>query len=529
MCGIALIVGRGADRAVFDRMMASIRPRGDVEETLCEDGMLLGTQRLKIVDREHSVQPWVSADGRWALCYNGEVFNYHELRDELTALGHALRSTGDTEVVLEAFLEWGEEAVHHLRGEFAFAAVERETGRVYLARDPIGVKPLYWSHLAGRLNVASEVKALVAVGAPIHEVPPGSHGWGAPDAPPAPAPYVDLVRLAEGEPMIDDPDEACRLVREALVDSIRVRVDTDLTVGVILSGGLDSTLTLLNVREMHPDCVAFTIGTEDSDDLRFARRLTRDLGVPHEVIELRPSDIHLDDIRATVAMAELTEYGDLINAVVTRPLFERVHRSGVKVVLSGDGSDELFGGYAMYRQVDTDLSQQLFRHNISNLGRTELQRVDRISMGQGVEARVPFLDLSLVKLSLRVPLDLKVRDGVEKWVLRNAFADQLPDYIRQRPKNPMSHSSGLHERIRLYRPLFARLYRSFGYDLFEPMRRDFSYVLERNGLDLPGTLTGGTLGDDYSPAEHARDLAGAVKWNLAAAARRMGGGVRSGR
>jgi len=298
-------------------------------------------------------------------------------------------------------------------------------------------------------------------------------------------------------------------------------VDTDLTVGVILSGGLDSTLTLLNVREMHPDCVAFTIGTEDSDDLRFARRLTRELGVPHEVIELRPSDIHLDDVRATVAMSELTEYGDLINAVVTRPLFERVHRSGVKVVLSGDGSDELFGGYDMYRHVGADFGQQLFRHNIRNLSRTELQRVDRISMGQGVEARVPFLDLSLVKLSLRVPLEYKVRDGVEKWVLRNGFADVLPDYIRQRPKNPMSHSSGLHERIRLYRPLFARLYRSYGYDLFEPMRRDFSYVLDRYDRDLPRTLASGTLGDDYTPAEHARDLAGAIKWNLAATARRL--------
>ncbi|HEV3131363.1 MAG TPA: asparagine synthase-related protein [Acidimicrobiales bacterium] len=523
MCGIALIVGPGANRALFDRMMASIRPRGDVEETLCEEGRMLGTQRLRIVDRDHSVQPWVSADQRWALCYNGEVFNYRELRDELTALGHQLRSTGDTEVVLESFLEWGEEAVHHLRGEFAFAVVERETGRVYVARDPIGVKPLYWSHQGGRLNVASEVKALVPAGAAVVEVAPGHAGWGSPQCPPELSPYVDLMRLAEGEDPIDDPEEAGRRVREALVDSIRVRVDTDLTVGVILSGGLDSTLTLLHVQEMHPDCVAFTVGTGDSDDLRFARQLARELGVHHEIVELRPGDIRLSDIRSAIRMAELTEYGDVINSVVSRPLFERVHRCGVKVVLSGDGSDELFGGYSMYQGVGAQLSGQLFRHSIRNLSRTELQRVDRMSMGQGVEARVPFLDLSLVKLALQIPLDLKVRDGMEKWILRTAFADILPDYVRQRPKNPMSHASGLHERIRLYRPLFARTYRSFGYDVAEPMRRDFSSVLERNGLDLDRALAAPDLWRDYSAAEHARDLAGAVKWNLTAAARRLSG------
>jgi asparagine synthase (glutamine-hydrolysing) len=521
VCGIALIIGPGADRAVFDAMMASIRPRGDVEETLCEDGRMLGTQRLKIVDRDHSVQPWVSADGAWALCYNGEVFNYRELQADLTALGHHLRSTGDTEVVLEAFLEWGEDAVHHLRGEFAFAIVERETGRVYLARDPIGVKPLYWSHGGGRLNIASEVKALVPAGARITEVPPGYAGWGSPTAAPAVAPYVDLMRLAEGEDPIDDPDEACRLVREALVDSIRVRVDTDLTVGVVLSGGLDSTLTLLHVQQMHPDCVAFTIGTGDSDDLRFARRLTEELGVHHEVIVLKPGAIRLGDVRRAIRMSELTEYGDVINSVVTNPLFQRIHECGVKVVLSGDGSDELFGGYDMYRQVGSDLGQKLFRHNIANLSRTELQRVDRMSMGNGVEARVPFLDLSLVKLALQVPVGLKVRDGVEKWVLRHAFSDILPEYVLRRPKNPMSHSSGLHERIRLYRPLFARIYRSFGYDLAEPMRRDFSSVLERNGLDLDRTLAGPEMRGDYTPLEHARDLAGAVKWNVATAARRF--------
>jgi asparagine synthase (glutamine-hydrolysing) len=165
--------------------------------------------------------------------------------------------------------------------------VERATGRTYLARDPLGVKPLYWSRAGGRLHVASEVKALVPVGAPVSEVPPGQHGWAEPAAAPDLVPHLDLLRLGEDADPIEDPAEAAGLVRDTLSASIRARLDTDLPVAVILSGGLDSSLTLLHVREMHPDCVAFTIGSPHSEDLHYARRLTRELGVEHEVIELR--------------------------------------------------------------------------------------------------------------------------------------------------------------------------------------------------------------------------------------------------
>jgi asparagine synthase (glutamine-hydrolysing) len=522
MCGIALAVGPNPSVTVFDQMLDAIAPRGDVREAVRDERHCLGTQRLKIVDRERAIQPWSSAGGRWAVCYNGEVYNFRALRSELAALGHELRSDSDTEVVLEAFLEWGEEAVHRLRGEFAFAVADRETDRVYLARDPLGVKPLYWSRCGGHLYVASELKALVPAGGPVREIPPGHHGWASPDQDAAVTPYVDLLTMGDGDEPITDVDEAARLVRSTLEDSIRVRLDTDLTVGVILSGGLDSTLTLLHVREMHPDCVAFTIGAPGSDDISYARRVTRDLGVAHEVIEIGPGDIRLPEIREAIRMCELTEYGDVINAVISRLLFARVHERGIKVVLCGDGSDELFGGYEMYRQPEAALRQRLFQHKLHNLGRTELQRVDRASMGQGVETRVPFLDLALVRLAMRLPIELKLRDGQDKWILRHAFTDLLPDYVRQRPKNPLSHSSGLHERVRLYRSLFPRLYRSFGYDALGPMRRDFSIVLEQHDLDLDRALRDVDVQPDYSITEHARDLVGALRWNAAGALRRRG-------
>lgn len=521
MCGIALILGPGADRAAFRAMISSLAARGEVEEVLLGDGLLAGTQRLRIVDRDRAVQPWVSADGRWLLCYNGEVFNHRQLHAELEGLGHRFRSDSDTEVVLEAFLEWGGEAVGRLRGEFAFALVDRPAGRVYLARDPLGVKPLYWSRQGGQLHVASEIKALVPFGAPVAELPPGHHGWAGAEAGPEPVPYLDLLRLGDGLPPVEDPELAAKLVRAALADSIAVRVDTDLPVGVILSGGVDSSLTLLHVLQMHPDCVAFTIGAPGSVDHRYARRLTRELGVPHEVIELRPRDIRLADIREAIRVSELTEYGDIINAVVSVPLFRRIHERGIKVVLSGDGSDELFGGYPMYYEIGPAASRRLFLHKIRNLCRTELQRLDRASMGHGVELRVPFLDPSLVELAMRLPIDLKMRDGQEKWIIRHAFEDLLPGYIRRRPKDMLSYSTGLHDRARLYKPLFPRLYRSFGYDLLEPMRRDFDTVLGKCGHDLDRAVADGAARPDYTIWERARDFAGAARWNAAPAVRRL--------
>lgn len=514
MCGIALICGPGASTTAFRQMLDALAPRGETEGISYADGLLAGTQRLRIVDREHAVQPWTSRDGRWLLCYNGEIFNYRALGDELRGAGRSLRTDGDTEVLLEAFLEWGERAVTRLRGEFAFAIADQRAGRVYLARDQLGVKPLYWSVSNGRLHVASEIKALVRIGAPIRSVPAGHHGWASAGSGPLLVPYTTLLSQADPPARIEDPDEAAILLRAALADSIAVRTDTDLTVGVILSGGLDSSITLLHVQAMHPDCVAITVGAPGSQDIACARRLTAEMAVRHEVIEIAPSQLGLDDVREAIRICELSEYGDIINAVACVPLYRRVRDLGIKVVLTGDGSDELFGGYPMYDRIGAAQQRRLFLHKLANLGRTELQRVDRASMGHRVETRVPFLDPELVKLAMRLPMTMKVRDGTEKWILRRAFAGQLPGYVARRPKNPLSHSSGLHERARLYKPLFARIHRSFGYDLHEPVHKDFSTVLARCGNDLD--LARAAAVGDYSAREHARDLVGAARWNATA-------------
>src|ERR1700761_1804924 len=137
MCGIALVAGGSPNQVIWRMMLEALRPRGEVEEVRVGASLLAGVHRLKIVDAQRSVQPWMSADGRWLLCYNGEIFNHQALRGELIRLGREFRTAGDTEVVLEAYSAWGESAVQRLRGEFAFAIADRSNGRVYLARDPL--------------------------------------------------------------------------------------------------------------------------------------------------------------------------------------------------------------------------------------------------------------------------------------------------------------------------------------------------------------------------------------------------------
>jgi len=517
MCGIALLLANPITReneVAFELMTQGIEQRGESLEVSATHSALLATSRLKIVDRERAFQPWYDASGRFALCYNGEIFNHDKLREELHHLGRDFRSSSDTEVVLEAVLAWGQEALLRFRGEFAFALFDAEDDSVFVARDPAGIKPLYLAQSPTQTALASEVKALQHLQVPLFEVPPGHCGTIRSGQEPELAAYLDLLRLGEGEAEITEVDEAKQKVATTLRAAIARRVDTDLPVGVILSGGLDSSIVATEVARLHPDVVAFTVGSPGSEDLEFARRLTADLGIRHVVVEIEPHKIGRRQVKEALRVSEAAEYGDVINAVVSMEIFRAVAKEGIKVVLVGDGSDELFGGYDMYRDIDRNTARRLFLHKIRQLSQTELQRVDRTSMGQCVESRVPYLDLDMLLLSMRIPLDLKVRDGYEKWILRQAFADVLPEYILARHKNPMSHSSGLHERIRLYKPLMPRWYRDFGYRVNGPMHRDFSIELLRANNDFEAAVTAAAKKEDFTKSEQVRDFVGALRWNV---------------
>ncbi|WLP89150.1 MULTISPECIES: asparagine synthase-related protein [Gordonia] len=497
-------------------MISSIESRGTVTERWTRHDLAAATRRLPIVDREHAIQPWrFGPNKRYTLCYNGEIYNPDEIRAELAEHGHTPTTESDTELVALSLITWTDDAVMHLSGEFAFAA--ELNGSVYVARDRLGVKPLYYAIADGLVSVASEIKALVTIDAPIMEVPPGHHGWISAENGASLRRYYDLDEALHtaGGHEFTSVDEAVGAVRSAVTSAVHSRVRTDLPIAIILSGGLDSSIVASLAAQQHSTCVAYTIGTPDSPDIDHATRLARDIGIPHRVIEVRPSDIGRSAVMDAVRFSELTEYGDIINAVISAVLFTAIAEDGIRIAVGGDCSDELFGGYPMYQTIPEDQRRDLFLHKLHGLSRTELQRVDRASMSATVEARVPFLDERVVETALRLPMSMKTRDGQEKWVLRRAFDDALPDYVINRPKHGLSYSSGLHDRIRLFKPWIAAEYRRCGYGAHGPLRRDFDAALAVSGNDLRQALADDMLLDDHTFFEKGKDLVGALRWNLA--------------
>jgi len=267
----------------------------------------------------------------------------------------------------------------------------------------------------------------------------------------------------------------------------------------LFSGGIDSSIVLSQAVKYHSNITAFTIGIEGSEDFEFAKRFCTDNSINHVVVPIQGKDINTKKILESITVSELTEYGDIINAVITIKVFKTIKAHDIKIVLTGDGSDELFAGYDMYAlNLKMDEADALFQYKLKNLHRTELQRVDRCSMACGIEARVPFLDQKLINMAMSIPTHLKVKDNIEKWCLREAFKNELPEYILNRKKNPMSHSSGIHERIRFFKIRFKKYYNKNNYNLFEPIRQDFSYVLLKNKNNINASIKAAGAHKDYS-------------------------------
>ena len=491
MCGIYGYLGP-AGRAVPEALKLvdpGILGRGEVAGILEDDGAFLHVSRLPLVDRGRAAQPFVSNCGRYAILFNGEIFNFRELRAALAGR-YEFRTESDTETALAAFLERGEACLPEFRGQFAFVVYDRRERSWFAARDRLGICPLYYVEDGEGAAFSSTISGLLPRRGTIRRLEPGClknsgsepRRWYAP---------------AAAEKDWTEPGLFAAL-RKGLEDSVRLRVDTGLPVAVVYSGGLDSSIVLSLAAKLHPDVTAFTIGEEDSEDVRTARRFCLERGIRHVVVPFGAEDVSGAAIGEAISHCELDEYLDIINAVITVRLFRAIRERGIRIALCGDGSDELFGGYDMYRRADGPALRELFLHKLGTLGNTELQRVDRAAMSNGVEARVPFLDDAVVEIALGLPPVMKNRDGIEKWCLRRAFADELPDYVIARRKNPLSHSSGLHERIRMRMITFARHYRRAGLNRFAPIREDFSHALRRAHHDVRRAIALHARSSDYS-------------------------------
>jgi asparagine synthase (glutamine-hydrolysing) len=395
----------------------------------------LGHTRLAILDVEGGHQP-MNYD-QLTISFNGEVYNHLDLHRHLK--GEPLQTRTDTEVVLRLYAQCGPACVEQLDGMFAFAILSQDA--LFLARDPLGIKPLYYGvGSEGVMYFASEIKALSRVTDDINEFPPGCWyhsrlGWQQ---------YYGVPGVAETDsPTRTNQRDVLPTIRETLRQAVHKRLMADVPVGVSLSGGLDSSIITLLAREGVEGLHSFGVGVEGSEDLAAAQQVACFLGTHHHEFVYTEQDIEeaLPDILYYLESFDPA----LVRSAIPNYFLARLAAEHVKVMLTGEGADELYAGYAYLSDfTEPALLQEELVGITAALHNSNLQRTDRMSMAHGLEARVPFLDVQSVALVLGLPAVWKVHTPAQppKALLRQAFAAQLPVEIINRPKQKFAQGAG---------------------------------------------------------------------------------------
>src|SRR4051794_30121648 len=443
-------------------MLARIPHRGpdDIGRVHLESAWL-GHQRLSIMDVTGGKQPISDDTGSAYVVGNGEIYNHEDIRDTLSEVRFATDS--DTESAFRLVLRDGSAALHDLRGMFALA-MAHTSGQGAVARDPIGIKPLYWARLEGLTLFASELRAFDVEDQPMVEAFPPGYVWtpglgggagedGADRAEGAMVRFADAVpvevRPARLAPDKQWTEEDLGHIRDVLSDSIRRHMMSDVPVGVFLSGGLDSAIVAAIAAKVAQEkgerLPTFAVGTEGSADLLAARAVAEYLGTEHHEIVPTPEDLEaaLDEAVTVI------EHFDpaLVRSAVPNLLLAREAVRHVKVVLTGEGADELFAGYEYVHAeqfATPDALQAELVRSIEVLHELNLQRCDRTTMNYGLEARVPFLDATVMREMLAISAEwkLKIHDRTEKHLLREAFDGMVPYDILWRGKEQFGDGSG---------------------------------------------------------------------------------------
>lgn len=580
MCGIAGEIRFDGNPATLDalsRMNDRMAPRGpDAAGAWAQSAIGLAHRRLRIIDlSERAQQPMTDPALGLSIAFNGCIYNYRELRTELEAKGYSFFSDGDTEVILKAWHAWGEAAVERFHGMFAFAIAERDSGRLTLARDRLGIKPLYLAEVPGGLRFASFLPALLEAGGvdtaidPValnhymsfHAVtpPPFTILKGVRKLPPAAILRIEadgrrhtkIYWSAEFGPHPGDEslgfDDWREMTLEALRTAVRRRLVADVPVGVLLSGGVDSSLIVGLLAEegqagLNTFSVGFeSVGGEAGDEFRYSDIVAERYGTDHHRIRVDSRKRLLPSLEGCVgAMAEPMVSHDAIGFYL---LSEEVAKT-LKVVQSGQGADEVFGGYHWYPPMagandpvgqyaglfrdrdheeflsavgeayhDADHSLDFIRDHFNAPGADDpvdkalridttvmlvddpVKRVDNMTMAWGLEARVPFLDHELVELAGRIPSEHKIA-GEGKHVLKEAARAVIPPEVIDRPKG--------------YFPVPALKYLEG--DVLERVRDILSEpAARRRGLFNPAYV------DQLlaRPEEHITPLRGSKLWQIA--------------
>lgn len=436
MCGIVAVSGNPDERLVREMMdrIAHRGPDGSGFHLDFEGRSALGHRRLAIVDPASGQQP-LFADCGSAVIVNGEIYNHRDIRAALSEARFRTRS--DSEAILQLYLRARQRTASQLDGMYAF--VLRDGDDLYVARDPLGIKPLYMGRRGGGWCFASEIKALIGFADAITEFPPGSTFHTARG-------FERFYEVPDGLPENLSADQACSELLTTLERAVIKRLMSDGPVGVLLSGGLDSSAIAAIARRHVDPLHTFAVGVEGSPDLEAARHVATVLGTIHHEHLLSIEEVLANLSRILYHLESFDQ--DLVRSGVPCYFASQLAAEHVKVVLTGEGADELFAGYSYYkRYIDPAALHAELRRSVCGLHNINLQRLDRLTMAHGVEGRVPFLDLELVSLAQRIAPQLKLRAGnrgrvVEKWVLRKACQGLLPDEIVWRDKEQFDQGSG---------------------------------------------------------------------------------------
>ena len=456
MCGIVCAFNTSNDKLLRSRvleMAKTIRHRGpDWSGIYSNKNAIIAHERLAIVDPSSGQQPLFSQDDRYILAANGEIYNHKELRDQFPDYNFSTKS--DCEVILPLYEKYGPDFLDKINGIFAFAIYDSHKDEYFIARDHMGIIPLYigWDE-KNVFYVSSELKALEGQCEKIELFPPGQYlissenkfkKWYIRDWE-----YFDNVKSLESD---------ITKLRESLEDAVKRQLMSDVPYGVLLSGGLDSSITSAiakkysekrietddTQRAWWPQLHSFSVGLKGSPDLAAARKVANHIGTVHHEIIFTIQE-GLDAIKDVIYNLETYDI-TTVRASTPMYLMARVIKSmGIKMVLSGEGADELFGGYLYFHKAPS--AESFHEETVRKLNKLHMYdclRANKSLAAWGVEGRVPFLDKEFIDVAMTLnPKDKMINNQrMEKWILRKAFQDYLPDEILWRQKEQFSDGVG---------------------------------------------------------------------------------------
>lgn len=458
MCGIVGIFNiKQQTASLRDKALAmagKIRHRGpDWSGIYCGGSAILAHERLSIVDPQSGGQPLYSPDGLQVLAVNGEIYNHRDIRSRY-ADAYSFRTGSDCEVILALYRDRGIDFLEELSGIFAFALYDAARDEFLIARDPIGVIPLYIGYDAdGTVYCASELKALEGQCERYEPFPPGHYYWSREGRM-----KRWYRRDWEDYAAVRDNGASVAELREALEEAVRRQLMSDVPYGVLLSGGLDSSVIAAVAKKYAarrvetdgrneawwPQLHSFAIGLEGAPDLAKAREVAAHIGTVHHEIHYTLQE-GLDALRDVIYY---TETYDVTTVRASTPMYllARVIRSmGIKMVLSGEGADEVFGGYLYFHKApDARAFHEETVRKLSKLHLYDCLRANKSLAAWGVEGRVPFLDKEFLDVAMRLNPVAKMCPGqtIEKRILREAFAGLLPASVAWRQKEQFSDGVG---------------------------------------------------------------------------------------